>query len=437
MLSQIVKVIDPKNLESELKRAEPGALIDIEVTSAFGPQIDFFSKEFEEKEFFGALEKAIQQGFFFQLILEINAVNAVYISDFLNSIKTINPGKQHSIKIYFSLNRQDHALSLQALTPDLKSSLDTLLLFLKENSAYFSADNRQQVQDAVLFANQKRSQDEIIRLQKAFYEYTLEHQTNNGKLFSESFVKLADFWEHCSQFDPFITQKTNEATRIKLNKVSKSFCLAKWTTVSLHLESGTTHSCHHPGVHNIPLEEIAGNPSALHNTGYKIEQRKKMISGERPTECEYCWNIEDISPDTVSDRIIKSSAKYSLNQLDQIVSAPDSKRFNPRYVEVSFSNACQFKCSYCSANYSSSWAEELDKFGPYSTYSGQGHNKTFVEEENPYVRSFWDWWPDLKKDLHTFRITGGEPLLSSSTFKVLENLIEHPEPKLNLSINSN
>jgi len=58
---------------------------------------------------------------------------------------------------------------------------------------------------------------------------------------------------------------------------------------------------------------------------------------------------------------------------------------------------------------------------------------------NPYVEAFWKWWPDLYKDLHTFRITGGEPLLSKDTFKVLEYIQahHHKNPNLSLSINSN
>ena len=32
-------------------------------------------------------------------------------------------------------------------------------------------------------------------------------------------------------------------------------------------------------------------------------------------------------------------------------------------------------------------------------------------EYNPYVEAFWKWWPELYQDLHTFRITGGEPML--------------------------
>ncbi|MGZ3692489.1 MAG: twitch domain-containing radical SAM protein, partial [Pseudobdellovibrio sp.] len=64
--------------------------------------------------------------------------------------------------------------------------------------------------------------------------------------------------------------------------MSSCFCLAKWNTVTLHLESGTTHSCHHPRVHQIPAGELVGNPSALHNTQFKIFQREQMMKGIRP-----------------------------------------------------------------------------------------------------------------------------------------------------------
>jgi len=62
------------------------------------------------------------------------------------------------------------------------------------------------------------------------------------------------------------------------------------------------------------------------------------------------------------------------------------------------------------------------------------HNK-----RNPYVEAFWKWWPDLYKDLHTFRITGGEPLLAKDTFDILDfiNESKNPNKNLNLSINTN
>ena len=238
-----------------------------------------------------------------------------------------------------------------------------------------------------------------------------------------------------------------EKTRNKLNKVGCGMCLAKWTQVTMHLHNGMTHSCHHPTAHKIPLEEIALNPTALHNTMHKKLARKEMLEGGKPGECDYCWNIEENS-DAFSDRTYKSSEPWSAPYFEEITKGGWDKNYNPKYVEVAFSNTCNFKCSYCSPMFSSKWAEEINQFGPYKTstafnnmelYKEQGTMPYLASEHNPYVEAFWKWWPSLYRDLHTFRITGGEPLLSKDTFKILDYIIETdtPNKKLSLCINSN
>jgi hypothetical protein len=68
----------------------------------------------------------------------------------------------------------------------------------------------------------------------------------------------------------------------------------------------------------------------------------------------------------------------------------------------------------------------------------QGQMPIPKREENPYVEAFWKWWPTLVPGLHTFRITGGEPILSKNTFRVMDDIIENnPNPNLHLAINSN
>ena len=61
----------------------------------------------------------------------------------------------------------------------------------------------------------------------------------------------------------------------------------------------------------------------------------------------------------------------------------------------------------------------------------------YERSDSPYSRAFWKWWPDLYQNLEFFRITGGEPLLNSDTFKVLDYVIANPKPDLSLEINSN
>ena len=236
-------------------------------------------------------------------------------------------------------------------------------------------------------------------------------------------------------------------TKKKLDEVGCGMCLAKWTQVTLQLQNGHNHSCHHPRTHKINLNEIKRNPSALHNTGYKKKRRREMLTGSRPKECDYCWNVEDNS-DRFSDRVFKSAESWSLPHMEEITNSDWREDYNPKYVEVAFSNACNFKCSYCGPAYSSTWMEEINKHGGYPT-TDKFNDNMWLERENkmpiphrdynPYVEAFWKWWPDLYRDLHTFRITGGEPLLSKDTWKVLDYVIEqeNPNKELQLAINSN
>jgi organic radical activating enzyme len=236
-------------------------------------------------------------------------------------------------------------------------------------------------------------------------------------------------------------------TKDKLNGVGCGFCLAKWTQVTMHLHNGTTHSCHHPSPHKVPLEEIERNYTALHNSNVKKYARKEMLNGQRPKECGYCWNVEDNS-NSFSDRIFKSAEPWSEPYFDEISKLHWRADFNPKYVEVNFSNTCNFKCAYCGPEYSTKWMEEINQFGGYKLSSDYNSTQQMDEnktrpykqtEHNPYVEAFWEWWPELYTTLDTFRITGGEPLLSKDTWRVLENIIETEEPnrQLKLSINSN
>jgi hypothetical protein len=134
-------------------------------------------------------------------------------------------------------------------------------------------------------------------------------------------------------------------TKDKLNGVGCGFCLAKWTQVTMHLHNGTTHSCHHPEPHKVSLEELSRNPTALHNSKIKKLARKEMLENKRPSECSYCWNVEDNSS-SFSDRVFKSSEPWSEPHFNEIKESDWRDNFNPKYVEVNFSNTCNFKCAY-------------------------------------------------------------------------------------------
>lgn len=234
---------------------------------------------------------------------------------------------------------------------------------------------------------------------------------------------------------------TNEQKVILIKEISPTFCLAKWHHSTIYLQLGQTHSCYHPPPHEIPLEELKNNPSALHNTSQKKKERTMMLDGEKPSGCQYCWNIENLGEGFKSDRSERNENIFTIERINEIKNSPREFNINPEYIELSFGNECNFKCGYCHPKYSSSYYKEIKDHGPYAMVKNHRNDidwfKIYEEESNPYVEAWWKWWPELSKTLHILRVTGGEPLIQQSTWKLLSSLDENPLPHLGLNLNSN
>ena len=234
-----------------------------------------------------------------------------------------------------------------------------------------------------------------------------------------------------------------EVIKEKLDAVSPSMCLAKWKQVSLHLTTGHTNSCYHPPLHKIRIEDIQRSASGIHNTAHKKQQRKLMLEGTRPTECSYCWTMEDNGK--LSDRHYRSGEPWAAKDFEKIVSAPWDQDILPSYVEVNFNSACNLKCSYCSPQFSSSWMDEAEREGAYPTATPHNDPAYFSgerrpipnREQNPYVDAFWAWWPALYPELEHFRMTGGEPMLDKNTYRVFDYVLHNHNPRLHLNVTSN
>jgi hypothetical protein len=196
-------------------------------------------------------------------------------------------------------------------------------------------------------------------------------------------------------------------------------------------------------LHEIDASLLAENPGALHNTPYKKQQRKIMLKQERPSECSYCWTQEDLG--NLSDRHYRSGERWAAEHFDTIVNSTGDEDATPAYVEVNFNHACNLSCSYCSPQFSSTWAKEIERWGGYPTSTThndpshfQGRRRPIpAREENPYVEAFWRWWPELYPKLKHFRMTGGEPLMDKNTYRVFDYIINFPNPELHIDVTSN
>ena len=235
-----------------------------------------------------------------------------------------------------------------------------------------------------------------------------------------------------------------------LDTKSASFCGAKWYNATIWLGSGMTTSCHHPLPHKIDLAEIKTNPSAIHNTREKKEQRRQMQSGDRPAGCEYCWKIEDMGRDAISDRVYKSRI-FTNEDLDTAHRLDHNIDVNLKTLEIAFDRTCNFACTYCNPQFSSTWANNIKQQGPYTGLQSDGRNHFThthdsaepykKDETNPYVEAFYKWWEsDLHKSLDELRITGGEPMMSPNLWRLLDWIEiqgDKMNPNMRIAINSN
>jgi hypothetical protein len=233
-----------------------------------------------------------------------------------------------------------------------------------------------------------------------------------------------------------------------LDPISNSFCGAKWYNATVWLGSGMTTSCHHPPAHKVSIEDVTTNPRALHNTPQKKQDRADMQQGRRPAGCEYCWKIEDMGRDAVSDRVYKSRI-YPIAELQRAAKIPTDQDINLRTLEISFDRTCQFACSYCNPAFSSTWVKDIRTNGAYAGLVSDGRNHfTHTHDSaqlfrfgecNPYVDAFFSWWEtDLHSSLDELRITGGEPLMSGYTWQLIDWFRDNPgRSHTRLAINSN
>ncbi len=226
-----------------------------------------------------------------------------------------------------------------------------------------------------------------------------------------------------------------------LDNISPSFCTVKWRHATINFSSGFVKSCCHLPFRPWQPENLK-NSKQLHETDADQQERTQMLNGVRPDNCRDCFTVEDHGH--LSDRILWSHKPWMKFAKNSEIDKFTEYAKNPKWIELTFSNVCNMMCSYCSPIFSTKWLQEIREHGPYPLdkphNSLDGLQKFDFNEKfdpQPLLEQFWSWFKTIYSDLNLVKITGGEPLLSPDTFKMMEWLIENPNPELTLGVNSN
>jgi sulfatase maturation enzyme AslB (radical SAM superfamily) len=162
----------------------------------------------------------------------------------------------------------------------------------------------------------------------------------------------------------------------------------------------------------------------LFNSEQFKKLRSDMDSGVIPRNCDVCFKQGNTLKDNWNkmwghkfDDKTLINEDYTVNRLE--------------YLDVRFSNLCNFKCRMCGPSLSSSWYDDIEEL--YGKGANKQNTKILKIGEDP-VNKFTD--DDLKHIRHLY-LAGGEPFINDDVFKLLDRFTEEQSKEINMYINTN
>ena len=204
---------------------------------------------------------------------------------------------------------------------------------------------------------------------------------------------------------------------------SKTLCILPWIHMYANADGKVLPCC--IGDYNTPLGNTRDTPiKEIWNSPEYRKLRLRMMSGEQPNVCRQCWSHERAGNNSPRIHHNRQFAKY-MPFIDETNPDGSLDEMKLRYMDVRWSNICNFKCRTCSATFSSSWAQEDGKENIF-LFAGGDNNDALYEQFEPYY-----------KDIDVFYFAGGEPLLTDKHYDILEYLIDNNRTDVTLRYNSN
>ena len=153
-----------------------------------------------------------------------------------------------------------------------------------------------------------------------------------------------------------------------------------------------------------------------------IERRYANMNGIKHSDCHYCWKLEDAG--------FESSRSHALKTYK------NSNEFgNKDILEIKLSNICDMACRYCSAPFSSVWAQRIGSYDKKFM-----NEKKSTDEYKKVFQQFIDWlnieMPRFTKG-RGITFTGGEPFLDDNLYELISRLnLRDTQVSFNTNLNT-
>jgi MoaA/NifB/PqqE/SkfB family radical SAM enzyme len=216
---------------------------------------------------------------------------------------------------------------------------------------------------------------------------------------------------------------------INLNSLneSNSFCSIPFVHQEKHFHNHHNICCYS----NVrQSDDLDDNSLQSFNSKKMFHIRNKMLEGQKPQECNDCYNQEAqglVSPRQRETQGWVASKNFAEALQQNIIKFLNAEQITPISYDLRYSNTCTLKCRMCN---------------PYSSSSINAENKKLVKiwsEKFNYVdnpRTNHDVVID--NNIKKIYLAGGEPLIEPYNLSFLKNLSDvNPDVKLIISTSLN
>jgi len=174
--------------------------------------------------------------------------------------------------------------------------------------------------------------------------------------------------------------------------MSKVYCTAPWNGLTIR-EDGIVRTCCIGAVklgdlHQDSIFNIEQSPKL-------VEIQNLMLSGQPdPVNCRGCIKAE----------------QHGGNSLQQYYNRtyPNIDSLKLKFIDIRWNNVCNLACQYCNPNFSSKWADRLEK--------------TSRRPVTQYQDELLGWILDRADQINEIMLVGGEPMLMKQNYALLEKL---------------
>lgn len=207
-----------------------------------------------------------------------------------------------------------------------------------------------------------------------------------------------------------------------LNK-NRAFCLMPW----IHLYVNTRGLCQACCIAPITFGNLNNQSIQEIWNGESIQKfRKNLLEGKKDKRCNGCYTLEESGVKSIRQETLE---KFG-HKVEDLIKNVSSYIQPPVYLDIRFSNVCNFRCITCWHGASSKWFEEAKA---NNTHVANSAIIKAIKDEGDFFHQL----EELINGVEEFYFAGGEPLVMDEHYQVLDLLLKHNKTDVHLRYNTN